>query len=298
LPIATQLDVKDGCSMGVNDIQQLPGRQTVQLELAGLRLRGDEHRAVTVHVDVHGSTDTGRILDHRELSAGRDLEHLRHDGRLDSPRPRRDRDAVAADERNPFAPRGAYARAVVDVCERPQLAAGADIPDAHRAIGAERREPRAVRAEPGREDAARMCLQDVDRATRRGIPEPRGAVGATGRDEPPVRADPDHEHLGRVPVKRQQRLSGIRIANAGRLAIVVGSHEPGRVGRERGDVSEAGPDPVLCQQQARDGERVVQGLLGLDEDGPVVPPCRFRGFDREQGAPLRIDVEIPLRGRG
>ena len=77
--------------------------------------------------------------------------------------------------------------AVVDASERPELSAGADVPDAHRAVGAERREPRAVRAEPGREDAAAMRTQDVNRVAGGGIPEPRGAVGASGCDEPAVR---------------------------------------------------------------------------------------------------------------
>ena len=71
-----------------------------------------------------------------------------------APHPRRDRDAVASDERDPLAPSDAGFGAVVDTGERLELSAGAGVPDTHRAIGAERREPRACRAESRREDAA------------------------------------------------------------------------------------------------------------------------------------------------
>ena len=80
--------------------------------------------------------------------------------------PRCDRDAVVADERHPLAPGDAHVGAVVDAREAPELAAGADVPDADGAIGAERGEARAVRAEPGREDAAAMRAQRVEQGRR------------------------------------------------------------------------------------------------------------------------------------
>ena len=156
-PVAAELDVEDRSSVSANDVELLPGRQPVQLELAAFRVTGDEQRAVGADVEVDDPGGTARIRDHGDLLSGREVEHLRHDGRGSaSPLPRRDRDAVAADERDPLAPGDARFGAVVDAGERPELSAGADVPDTHRAIGAERREPRAVRAEPGREDAAAM----------------------------------------------------------------------------------------------------------------------------------------------
>jgi hypothetical protein len=71
-------------------------------------------------------------------------------------RARSDGGAFAAKERNPLAPGGAHVGALVDSRERLELAAGSNVPDARVAIGAERREPRAVRAEPGSNDAAAM----------------------------------------------------------------------------------------------------------------------------------------------
>ena len=97
--------------MGANDVELLTGRQFVQLELAAFRVTGDEHRAVGADVDVHDPGGTARIRDHGDLLTGRDVEHLRHDGRRRaSPLPRRDRDAVAADERHPLAPGDAARR--------------------------------------------------------------------------------------------------------------------------------------------------------------------------------------------
>ena len=175
--------------MGANDVQLLPGRQSVQLELAAFRMDRDEYGAVGADVDVHGPGGTARIRDYGDLVIGRDVEHLRHDGgRRASPLPRCDRDAVVADERQPLAPGDARVGAVVDAWEGTDLAAGADVPDPDGAIGAERREARAVRAEARREDAATMGAQRVGKVAGRGIPEPRGAVGASCRDEFPVRA--------------------------------------------------------------------------------------------------------------
>ncbi len=159
--------------------------------MAAFRLNGDERRAVAADVEVHDPGGTARILDHADLPAGRDVEDLRHHGRGGaSPRPRRDRDASAADERDPLAPRDARCGAVVHTRERPELSAATDVPDTHGAVGAERREPRAVRAEPGREDTPAMSAHHVNRFAAGGAPEPRGAVDPSGCDEPPVRAVP------------------------------------------------------------------------------------------------------------
>src|SRR5207253_6335963 len=55
------------------------------------------------------------------------------------------------------------------------------------------------------------------------------------------------------------------------------------------------PDTVGGCQYARGGERVVRRLLGLRKDAAVVPPSRLGCLDREQDAPLRIDVQIRAR---
>ena len=93
-----------------------------------------------------------------------------------------------------------------------------------------------------------------------------------------------------MPGERHELLACDRVANARRLTEV-GGHEPGRVGREGDDVSDAGPAPDAGNgcQHARGGKRVVKGLLGFREHRAVVPPGRLGGFDREQDAPLGID---------
>ena len=91
----------------------------------------------------------------------------------------------------------------------------------------------------------------------------------------------------------------MRIANAHRPVIEVGGDERRSVGSERDDVSDTGPPPdtgASCEH-ARDGERVVQRLLGLREDAAVVPPGCLGGLDPEQDAPLRVDVQVGFRGR-
>ena len=52
------------------------------------------------------------------------------------------------------------------------------------------------------------------------------------------------------------------------------------------------------REHARGCERVVEGLLGLDEHGAVMSSRCFGGFDREQDAALGIDVEVRLRRGG
>src|SRR5215211_118358 len=106
----------------------------------------------------------------------------------------------------------------MDIGERLELSAGADVPDTHGTVGAERREPRAVRAEPGREDAAAMRTQHVNRVAGGGIPEPRGAVGASGGDEPAVRGVPDREDLSCMSGEPDELLA-CEVANARRPAL-------------------------------------------------------------------------------
>ena len=239
------------------------------------------------------------ILDHGDLPTGRDVEHLGHDGRRsDSPLPWRDRNVVAADERHPFAPDDVRVGAVVDTRERPKHAAAADVPDAHCAIGAERCEARPVRAEPSGEDAAAMRVEDTNRIAVGGVPEPYDAIGVSGCDELPVRAVPDGEDVSCVPDEPRERPTGEHVTDAHRLPV--GCDQTGAVGRD-GDAMEdpeacLSPDGPLCRQHARGSERVVQGLLGLDEHAAVVPSRRLGGLDREQDAALGIDGEVRLGG--
>ena len=108
--------------MGANDVQLLSGRQPVELELAALHLTGDEECPVGADVEVHDPGGTARVRDHGDLLTGRDVEHLRHDRRgSGAPHPRRDRDAVTSDERDPLAPGDARFGAVVDTSERLEL---------------------------------------------------------------------------------------------------------------------------------------------------------------------------------
>ena len=131
-----------------------------------------------------------------------------------------------------------------------------------------------------------------------GIPEPRGAVGASGRDEPAVRRVPDREDLSCMSGEPDELLA-CEVANARRPALQAGCDEASRVGREGGDVSDAGPPPDAGyrRQHARGGECVVERLLGLGEHGAVMSPRRLGGFDREQDAALGIDLEVRLRRR-
>ena len=69
-PVAAELDVEDSPSVGANDVQLVPGRQFVQLELSAFRVDGDERRAVGADVDVHDSGGTARIGDHADLVTG------------------------------------------------------------------------------------------------------------------------------------------------------------------------------------------------------------------------------------
>ena len=80
LPVGAELDVEDSRSMGANDVELPPGRQSVQLELAAFHLTGDEDRAVGADVEVHDPGGAARIRDQGDLLTGRDVEHLRHDG--------------------------------------------------------------------------------------------------------------------------------------------------------------------------------------------------------------------------
>ena len=59
-PVAAELDVEDGRSVGAHEVELPSGRQFVQLELAAFRLTGDEDRAVRADVDVHDSGGTTR----------------------------------------------------------------------------------------------------------------------------------------------------------------------------------------------------------------------------------------------
>ena len=64
-PVAAELDVEDGRSVGAHEVELPSGRQFVQLELAAFRLAGDEDRAVRADVDVH---DPGGTVGGLELS--------------------------------------------------------------------------------------------------------------------------------------------------------------------------------------------------------------------------------------
>ena len=146
----------------------------------------------------------------------------------------------------------------------------------------------------------RCARRTVNQVAGGGIPEPRGAVGASGRDEPPVRAVPDREDLC-LCARRASRAS-CRCARRecspsrprGRLR---------RSGIASGARATTCPMPVLRPTPCTaDSTREVasaswRACSASGEHGAVVPPGRLRGFDREQDAPLGIDLEVRLRGR-
>ena len=113
--------------------------------------------------------------------------------------------------------------------ERTELSAGADVPHTHGAVGAERREPPAVRVEPSREHAAAVRAEHVHGIAGGGVPEPCGAVGASGREELPVRAVRRREHLPFVPVSVTS-CSPVRASRMLASSLEVGGDEAGPIG--------------------------------------------------------------------
>ena len=182
--------------------------------------------------------------------------------------PRRDRDAVAADERDTLAPGDAHVGAVVDTRKRPELSAGADVPDAHGAIGAERREACAVRAEPGREDAAAMRAQRTRtdrrwrhsralrcrrrllsrRASRPGCTRPRGCLLVCPASVASV-----------LPVCASRMLA---------VLPEVGCDEAGSVGRDGDDVA----DPSCLRLRPMLGPPTARARCRARRAGPARPP--------------------------
>ena len=160
-----------------------------------------------------------RILDHGDLATGRDVEHLGHDGESipgchgETATRSRPTNATPSPQTT-FRSVRSWTRANVRSTRPVRTSQTRTC-----AIGAERREARPVRAEPGGEDAAAMRAEDTNRIAGGGVPEPYDAVGVSGCDELPVRAVPDGEDFACVPDEPRERPAGEHVTDAHRLPV-------------------------------------------------------------------------------